>query len=133
RLNALVVTGPVGLIEVAEQVITELDADRAADGAARGRAVRVLPLTSADATEAAASVEAMFKDAETDAAAPAPVVRVDKASNSLILRATPAQMEEISALITTLDSATLGASRELRLVPVDRSRADAAMMALALQ
>ncbi len=73
----------------------------------------------------------MFKDVASGQQAP--VVRVDKASNSLILRATAKQMEEIGTLVSTLDNATLSASRELRLVPVDRSRADAAMMALALQ
>ncbi len=51
RLNALVVTGPVGLIEAAEQIVKELDADRA-DGES-GRSVRVVPLANADATEAA--------------------------------------------------------------------------------
>src|SRR5690606_1253547 len=133
RLNALVVTGPVGVIEVAEQVATELDADRSADEAGRARTVRVVPLANADATEVAASVEAMFKDVAEEGTAPAPAVRVDKASNSLILRATPRQMEEINQLVATLDDATLTASRELRLVPVDRSRADAAMMAAALK
>jgi type II secretion system protein D len=133
RLNALIVTGPVGLVEVAEQVATELDADRAEGEAGRSRSVRVVPLANADATEVAANVEAMFKDDAGDASAPRPSVRVDKASNSLILRATTAQMEEINELVGTLDKATLTASRELRMVPVDRSRADAALMAQALQ
>src|SRR5262249_11332722 len=46
---------------------------------------------------------------------------------------TQKQMEEIGQLVQTLDKATLSASRELRLIPVDRSRADAALMAQALQ
>lgn len=131
RLNALVVTGPVGLIEIAEQVITELDADRAEGGSALARAVRVTPLQNADATEVGASIEALFKDASTGELPP--TVRVDKASNSLILRASASQLAQIEQLVSSLDNATLSASRELRLIPVDRSRADAAMMALALQ
>lgn len=130
RLNAVVVTGPVGVIEVAEQIVKELDADPQADPT-RARSVRLITLANADAAATAASVEALFKDDATGQSAP--TVRVDKDSNSLIIRATAAQMESIGQFVQSLDKATLSASRELRLIPVDRSRADAGMMAQALQ
>lgn len=132
RMNAVVVTGPASIIEVAEQVVRDLDVDATAgDG---GRAVRVIPLQNADAQAVAANVTAVFVD--DDAASPGevrPTVRVDQASNILIVRGSDRQLAAIEQLVESIDQATLNTSREMRLVPVDRSRADAALMAQTLR
>lgn len=129
RLNALVVSGPAGVLDVAEQLAQQLDADPGPGGG--DRPVRIVTLTNADAAELAASLDAVFKDDRTGQ--PAPTIRVDKSSNSLIVRATPEQLRTVDELASRLDSATLGTSRQLRLIPLDRSRADAETMARTLQ
>lgn len=131
RLNAVVVTGAVGVIEVAEQIIKELDVDESAADPAAARSVRIIPITNADATSVAANIEAIFKD-EPNTEMP-PIVRVDKESNSLILRATGAQLTTIQQVVKELDEASYSASREMRLVPIDRSKADALLMAETLK
>ncbi|HYE01747.1 MAG TPA: secretin N-terminal domain-containing protein, partial [Phycisphaerales bacterium] len=127
RLNAVVVTGPVALIEVAEQIVRELDVSPAGGG---GRSVRVLTLTGADAAELAASLAAVFQEEGEGAA---PTIRVDAASNSLIVRAGEAQMRTVEELVTKLDAAAVAGSRELRLISLDPSRARAGAVAEALR
>ncbi len=131
RLNAVVVSGPAPMLEMAEQVVTQLDVDPATVGGAAQRSVRIITLRNADAADLAASVESLF--AEEKAIEQPPTVRVDKASNSMIVRASDAQMKSIESLTSHLDSATLSASRQMRMVPVDRSRVDAALMARTLK
>ncbi|MFO0833982.1 MAG: secretin N-terminal domain-containing protein [Phycisphaerales bacterium] len=131
RLNAIVVSGPVSALEVAEQVVSELDADPATRGGETTRAVRLISLLNADAQDLATSIEAVFKeDVSTDQP---PTVRVDKASNSLIVRATNEQFATIEELAGKLDKATLSTSRQMRMIPVDRSRVDAELMAQTLR
>jgi len=137
RLNAVVVTGPAGIIEIAEQVISELDVepdgggDGGSGGDGRRRSVRVLALSHADAAEVAANIQAVFDDKSTGEVPP--TVRVDRGSNSLIIRASDAQLRTIESLVADIDAATLTTSRDLRLIPIDRSRADAQVMAETLQ
>ena len=129
RLNALVVSGPVPVLTIAEQVIAELDADPALGGPRR--LIRVISLVNADATELAASIDGVFdEDQSTD---PPPVIRVERQSNSLVVRATGAQMETIESLIRRLDSAALVSSRQMRMIAVDRSKVDAGVMARTLK
>ncbi len=128
RLNALVVSGPAGVLELAEQVVAELDAPEGGpDGSGGTRSVRVLTLKNADARELASTIAAVFED-EASGARP-PVVRVDAASNALIVRADRSQMAEVERLVSELDEATLTSSRQMRAVRIDRSRADAGQMA----
>ncbi|MCC6676589.1 MAG: hypothetical protein IT436_05540 [Phycisphaerales bacterium] len=131
RLNAVVVSGPKAVLEIAEQVITELDVDPAIKGRGADRPVRIITLKNADATELAASVQAVFDEDKSQDIAP--TVRVDRSSNSLIVRASAAQMSTIEELTSKLDSATLSTSRQLRMVPVDKSRVDAELLARTLK
>ncbi|MEO0512610.1 MAG: secretin N-terminal domain-containing protein [Planctomycetota bacterium] len=130
-LNAMVVSGPTGAIELAEQLASELDIDPSLASAAPERLVRVITLRNADARELADNLAVLTEDASTAEAPPA--VRVDAASNSLIVRATPSQLEEIERLAETLDGATVTGTRQLRRIAIDRSRADAAELAEALR
>lgn len=133
RLNALVISAPTGVMDLAEQMIRELDAaPDGSSGAARGgRAVRVLTLRNSDATELARSIEAVFAD--ESATAEPPTVRVDAQSNSLVVRADAEQMRTIEGLVNELDAATVAVSRQVRMIPVDRSRMDAGLLARQLQ
>lgn len=155
RLNALVLTGPVGLLDAAEEIVSGLDVESAGKSAAGERAIRVMTLKNADATELAASVRALFEPAGDGRAGaggggpfggpstPAdggvlgaelpPTIRVDKGANALLVRGTAAQLAAIDELVGKLDAATLGASREMRMIPVDRSKGDANAMAAALR
>ncbi|QOJ01704.1 MAG: hypothetical protein HRU70_14950 [Phycisphaeraceae bacterium] len=132
RLNAIVVSGPRAILDLAEQVIAELDTDPAGRGPGEGdRAVRVIAVRNADAAELAENIEAVFKD-EPSGSAP-PTIRVDRGSNALFVRADAAQLRTIEALVRAVDDATLTSSRQMRMVPVDRSKADAAMVAETLR
>lgn len=130
--NAIIITAPAPTLDLAEQIIAELDAD---PGNRPGRPLRVITLQNADAATLAQSIEAVLADERNSAAAGAEpaVVRVDPASNSLIVRASADQMRAIEDLVARLDAATLASSRQMRLVPVDRSRADAALVAQTLR
>lgn len=130
RTNSIVVTGPSRIVEVAKRIIAQLDVSPGADPCAQ-RPIRVLSLQNAAASEIASTVREMFKS-ETDPAL-APVVQIDAQSNSLIVRADSTQIQEIEKLVSTLDQATVSARRELRTIPIDRSRADAEVIARSLQ
>ncbi|MBX3363717.1 MAG: hypothetical protein KF866_03030 [Phycisphaeraceae bacterium] len=129
RLNALVVSAPVSVLELAEQTIAALDIDQRQAVAAR--AVRVLTPTNAEAAELAVNLADLFLDDDTDG--PPPVIKVDRGSNSLIVRATAEQFDRIEALVHQLDKAALVGSREMRMIRIDPSRADAASMAATLK
>lgn len=128
RLNALVVSAPQGMLELAEQIARDLDAREA--GAEVVRSTRFITLANADATELAATIADVLSDDPSGA----PVtVRVDRASNSLIVRGDAAQLAIVEDLASRVDRATLRAQRQMQLVPVDRSRADAGVMAQTLK
>jgi type II secretion system protein D len=130
-INAVVISAPTSVIDMAEQVIAELDVDPAQQPGRLDRPVRIITLVNADATELAASIEAVVKDEQ--AGVEPPTVRVDRSSNSLIVRASAEQMTSIATLAERLDAATVASSRQMRMVPIDRSRADAGMMAETLR
>lgn len=123
RLNAVVVAGPVATLDVAEQLIGQLDVDPSAVSAAPQRTVRVLTVENADARQLASNIEAMFTDERSDAEPP--IVRVDAASNSLIVRATEDQYLAIEQLVGKIDQATIASSRQMRMIPIDAARAEA--------
>jgi type II secretory pathway component GspD/PulD (secretin) len=130
RTNAIIVSGPQLLIEAAEQLIKEIDVDPSQHGAV-SRSVRILTLQNADANQMAANIQAVF--AEEAGGEPAPTVRVDVASNSLILHGTDKQLATVEQLAAKLDAAAVASSRQMRLVPVDRSRVSAEVLAATLK
>lgn len=131
-LNAVVVTAPAAVLDMAEQIIAELDVDPAGVGRPE-RPIRVIPVQNADAGELAKNIEALVADHPANPGEEPPTVRVDTSSNSLIVRASATQMTQIEDLARQLDAATISTSRQLRMIPVDRSRADAAVMAQTLK
>ncbi|MCG3124989.1 MAG: hypothetical protein GIKADHBN_03499 [Phycisphaerales bacterium] len=132
RLNAVLVSGPAPMLELAEQVVSELDVDaEAAAGSTGKRLVRIITLENADATELATNLTSVLAEDATQAQPPS--VRVDKSSNSLIVRATTDQMATVEELVSKLDQATLAGNRQMRVIPIDKSRASAEMMARTLK
>jgi type II secretion system protein D len=128
RINAVIVTAPPQMLAVAEEIIRELDIEAGAAMAGSGRPVRVIPLTNARASSMAETIRAIFTD-DPASTGPEPVIRVDDTANSLIVRATPAQLVEIDAVVRRVDAAALTSTRQMRMIPIDRSRSDASEMA----
>jgi type II secretion system protein D len=131
RLNALVVSGPKALLDLAEQMVKDLDLDPTVkDPKAGSRSVRVLSLQNADAAEIAKSLEAVFKD---DPAGVPPTIQVDASSNSLIIRADATQLSTIDEVVRKVDQASLAGNRQIKMIPLDKSKADAQLIAETLR
>lgn len=128
--NTVVVAAPRPMLELAEQVAAELDVPESARGVDQ-RMVRLIPLRNADAAQVSQNLADVLTTSE--GGVEPPVIKVDQGSNTLIVRGTAAQMQEIESLAQQIDSATLAGSRQMRLIPIDRSRGDAAAVAQTLQ
>jgi type II secretion system protein D len=131
RLNAIVVSAPPAVLNVAEQMIAQLDVPPGGAAAAALRSVRVLVVENADAAELARTLEGIF--AEPDQAEPAPTLRVDAASNSLVVRATAGQFRTIEDVVGAVDRATVATGRQIRMIPIDPARGSAEEIARTLQ
>ncbi|MFM7133942.1 MAG: secretin N-terminal domain-containing protein, partial [Planctomycetota bacterium] len=120
RLNAVVISATPSALDAAEEMLKQLDVP---PGGTAGRSVRVLSLRNADATEIASTLADLF-EMEEGGETP-PVVRVNAASNSLLVRATEKQFSTIEGIVTKLDSTAVAGSRSLRSVAVDPTKGDA--------
>ncbi|NEQ54671.1 MAG: hypothetical protein F6K11_31845, partial [Leptolyngbya sp. SIO3F4] len=125
RMNAIIVTGPTPVLDLAEQVAAELDIPQ--DNSRSIRPVRVLAINNAEASTIAETINAIFEE-EASATYP-PVVRVDQQSNALVIRASEDQFARIDSLVNDLDATAMGTSRQLRRIDVDPSRMPAGEMA----
>jgi type II secretion system protein D len=130
RLNAIIVTAAPAALNVAEQMIAQLDVD-AADRGAPPRTVRLLVVRNADAAELATSLADLF--AENEEGDVAPTIRVDRASNALLVRATDAQFAAMEELIGRLDDAAVDVARQIRTIAIDPAKASAEDVARALE
>ncbi len=128
RLNAVIVSAPPSRLNVAEQMVTQLDQSPAQE---QSRGVRVLTLENADATELAASLEDVFR--EGGGSEVPPTVRVNASSNALIVRATDAQYATIEEVVRKLDRATVATNRQMRTISIDPTKANAAEVARILE
>jgi type II secretory pathway component GspD/PulD (secretin) len=125
RLNSLVVTGPIPVLDLVEQVVAELDV--AKQIAVVERPVRVLAIRNADANTVAGTIEAIF--AEDSSSSTPPVLRVDTDTNVIVVRADSEQFVRIDQLVAALDQAAVASSKQLRRISVDPSRLSATEMA----
>ena len=123
RLNAVVISAPPSVLNIAEQMVAQLDVDPAQLEGYSIRTVRVLVIENADARELASNLESIFS--ERDEADQPPTIRVDAASNSLLVRATEKQFATIAEIVQQIDLATLSTSREMRMIPIDPAKASA--------
>ncbi len=122
RLNAIIVSGPSAALNTAEQMIAQLDVDPGSVNGSGDRSIRVLTIRNANAGEIAETLSALFDDEATEQR---PTIRVNEASNSLIVRASARQFATIDEVVRKIDDATIASGRELRTIPIDRSKADA--------
>ena len=128
RLNAVVISATPTALDAAEEMLKQLDV---APGTESDRTVRVISLRNGDAAEIAKSLSDIF---ETDEGTEnPPVVRVNVASNSLLVRANEKQHAMLETIVSRLDSAALASSRALKSVPLDPSKGDAEEVARLLR
>ena len=128
RLNAIVATGSIGALNAAEQIVRQLDVptnDR------NGRRIRVLEVVNADASELAETLDELF--ASSDDGTSPPLIRVNLASNTLLVRAEASQFTQIEEIVRDIDDASINVARELRTVPIDPGRSSAADVARMLE
>ena len=128
RLNAIIATGPVAALNAAEQLVKQLDVPA---GDAGLRMIRVLEVRNAEAAELARTLDEMFETSD-DGSAP-PVIRVNAASNSLLVRADREQFSQIESIVRDIDAASVNVARELRTVPIDPGRGSAEDVARMLE
>lgn len=131
RLNAVVISAAPSVLNVAEEMVRQLDVDPLTINDANRRSVRVIALRNSDAATISESLSAVLDDTESGEAPP--TIRVDAPSNSLIVRATQSQFATIDLLVDQLEDATLTSSRQIQMIPVDRSRASARSTAETIQ
>ncbi|MCX5691624.1 MAG: hypothetical protein NTV94_17840, partial [Planctomycetota bacterium] len=131
RINAIVVSGPRSVLDVAAEIAQQLDVDSEATDPAAKRMVRVITVQNSDATQLAANLTAVF--AEEKATQTPPTIRVDAQSNALIVRGTVEQMAVVEQLTSTLDKAAGVSSRQMRTINVDKSKVDAELLARMLE
>jgi len=131
RLNAVVIAGPATVLNIAEEMVQQLDQDAASVGGAGRQTVRVLTINNADAQSLADNIETMFE--ESEGAQPPPAVQVDRSSNSLLVRATDEQFKTIENVVNEVDRATLAGTRQMRRIAIDPSRASAEEIATILK
>ena len=120
RLNAVVISATPTALDAAEEMLRQLDV---APGVESGRTVRVLGVRNAEASEIARSLVDLFET--DDGTETPPVIRVNAASNSLLVRATERQFATIEGVVRELDSATVATTRTMRSVPLDPAQGDA--------
>ncbi len=128
RLNAVVVSGPLSILNAAEQLVSQLDAPA---GSAGDRRIRVLEVRNAEAASLARTLDELFETVD-DGMTP-PMIRVNEGSNTLLVRATPDQFDQIQRIVKDVDDASLNVARELRTVPIDPGRGSAEDMARMLE
>ena len=128
RLNAVIATGPVAILNAAEQLVQQLDVP---SGGGSARRIRVLEVRNTDAIDLAGTLDELFVTAD-DGSTP-PLIRVNAASNTLLVRASVDQFDEIERIVRDIDEASLNVARELRTVPIDPSRGSAEDVARMLE
>ena len=130
RLNAIIIAGRGPELAAAAEMAKQLDSVAGEASTSTVRGVQVVPVRNADPVELAASIEAVFAGTEGDRA---PVVRVDRASGTLLIRASADQMKAIDDIVRRVDAAALTSSRRMQMVPIDPSQGSASEIAETLK
>ena len=128
RLNAIVISATPTALDAAEEMLKQLDVT---PGTESDRTVRVITLRNGDAAEIARSLADIFET--DDGTETPPVIKVNVASNSLLVRANTKQHTMLETIVSRLDSAALASSRSLKSVPLDPSKGNAEEVARLLR
>ena len=113
KANAVVLLATPGALELAEEVLVELDA--APDAPVR-RSMRLYELQSGEAAVVAKSIVDLFET--DDGADPLPTVRVQPSRNSLLVRATEEQRVAIELIVAKADATAASRARRVRVLEV---------------
>jgi type II secretory pathway component GspD/PulD (secretin) len=136
QTNSLIISALPGVLNLTQEMIAQLDIDPSQASGAAAKSVQVLVVENADAGQIAANLDAMFNaPGHPGGGGPQskPTIRVDAASNSLLIRATDAQYQMIQEVVAKIDKATIASSRQMRMVAIDPSKATAEEVARSLQ
>ncbi|MFM7050502.1 MAG: secretin N-terminal domain-containing protein, partial [Planctomycetota bacterium] len=122
-LNArVVVTAPSALMPVATQVLEQLDRPREGDAPAE---IRVYPLSQAGAADVAKAVEqALAARAASRPNARKAAVSAEPTSNSIVVAADPAQLDEVDAVVRAIDVRGPRDAARVRTVFLKNARAE---------
>ncbi|MFZ9916245.1 MAG: secretin N-terminal domain-containing protein, partial [Phycisphaerales bacterium] len=122
-LNArVVVTAPSALMAVATQVVEQLDRPREGDAPAE---IRVYPLSQAGAADVAKAVEqALAARSASRPNARKASVSAEPTSNSIVVAADPAQLDEVDAVIRAIDVRGPRDAARVRTVFLKNARAE---------
>jgi len=131
RLNAILLSAPPVMLNMLEEMVVQLDVDPSSLPGAAPQRVQVMRIVNADARELAQSLNDLFENA--DDTAPAPMIRVDAPSNTLLIRATDEQFVAMQRIAREVDAATINASRQMQMIPIDPAKANAADVARTLK
>jgi type II secretion system protein D len=128
RLNAVVIVARPGVLPIAEALVQQLDMKDATTRTAS--ALQVIRVRHADAAELARTLTPLL---QVESSIAPPVIQVDRASNSLLVRGDEAQLAMLQSLVEDIDEAALAFGRRLEIVPLDPARVDAAELAATLK
>ncbi len=140
RTNSIIVTGPVGELQVVEALLNRLDEDRS-----NGLITRVYRLSNASALDVSEALNAWITSRDTifssdPRTAPAinqisrrVTVGVEVASNSLIVQASPQYMEEAFEIIIALDRRPPMVKVDVMMAEVDLNRLEEFGMDIGIQ
>lgn len=116
KANAVALLATPGALDLAEEILVELDA---APDAPVQRSLRLYELQSGEAAVVAKSIVDLFEtDDGTD---PLPTVRVQPSRNSLLVRATDKQRVAIDGLVSRADATAPARARQVRTIALPSS------------
>ena len=121
KANAVVLLATPGALDLAEEILVELDA---APDAPVQRSLRLYELEAGEAAVVAKSIVDLFET--DDGADPLPTVRVQASRNSLLVRATDKQRATIEGLVARADAKAPSRARLVRAIGLPGSARPAA-------
>ncbi|MHC4716022.1 MAG: secretin N-terminal domain-containing protein, partial [Planctomycetota bacterium] len=120
KSNVLIVAAGADDLSLVETLVGELDKPAARDG----QLVQVFPLSKADAAQLAQTVTRLYDATRPTGGASGVAVTPDERSNSLVVSAAKADMDNIAELIAKLDTSHLTEVTEIRIFTLRHADAD---------
>ena len=121
KANALIVAAGEDELTLVETLVKELDKPVGTNG---GQLLRVFPLAKADATQLAQTVTQLYDATRPTGGVSGVSITADARSNSLVVSAAKADMENLSELIAKLDTSQLTDVTEIRIFTLRHADAD---------
>jgi type II secretion system protein D len=119
RTNALIIAASPEDMKLAESLINRLDAEPDRPGTT----LQVFVLSKADATQAAKSIDNLYKTPGAATGGPGVVVSVDERTNAIIVSAGATDLKRIADLVRQLDTDALPRVTEIRVFTLENADA----------